>query len=120
MALTIPPILLCAMVIIFIFCFMRYMTTKKEHFLHDTIRKSDITNIVNVTDTTNVIEDDYEQDEIDKYNNTFFSFGTRINNSSHLMDPVDNVNLINRSGKGLKGKSISAIYDKLTNAREYK
>lgn len=63
---------------------------------------------------------DEEGDKIDKYRNDFFGFQTRINNSSHLNDPVDNINITGLENPDLVGKNISEIYDGLVNSNDYK
>lgn len=61
-----------------------------------------------------------ECDAIDKYNNIFFGFRDRTNNSSNQNDPVNNINITNKGNDYLIGSNISDIYDDLVNSYDYK
>lgn len=56
---------------------------------------------------------DTERNRIDKYCNNFFAFNDRINNTSHLQDVVDNINITNKAQDFDIGMNISTIYDNL-------
>lgn len=79
------------------------------------------------TATSNVHELDYpqmadknERDRNEKFRNRFFDFRNKINNTSHLNDPVDNINMTNNAQTFANGESIGDIYDKLVNSYDYK
>ena len=64
--------------------------------------------------------EDAECAKIDSYRKHFFQFNDRINNSSHLGDPVDNINITNKAQDYPIGKTIANIYDDLVNSNEFK
>jgi len=68
----------------------------------------------------NETHDDPERDMIDTYRRNFFSFGDRVNNSSHLNDPVDNLNITNNANDFNVGANIADIYDTIVNTNNYK
>jgi len=63
---------------------------------------------------------DSECDRIDNYRHKFFEFNDRINQTTHLIDPVDNINATNKAQDYLLGGKISDIYDDLVNSNKYK
>jgi len=84
---------------------------------------SDNIHMIDAIHNKQVVEDpfyDKKTAETDMYRNNFFSFQNRINNTSHLGDPVDNMNINGLSGKQVIGKDIAEIYDELVNSNDYK
>jgi len=61
-----------------------------------------------------------ECNEIDKHRVNFFAFNDRINNTSHLNDSVDNINITNKAQNYNLGVSVANIYDDLVNSNQYK
>lgn len=61
-----------------------------------------------------------EPSRIDRYRNNFFAFNDRIYNSSHLDDPVDNLNISDNGNDFPVGMPVSEVYDILVNTGGYK
>lgn len=105
--------------------YMYYITKQKDETFGVDYIPNDASN-VHLNDFKNnkkIITDpcyDAESDNVDKYRNEFFSFQTRINNTSHLNDPVDNINIVGLENPDMIGKNISEIYDELVNSNDYK
>lgn len=78
-----------------------------------------IDNIMSFEQTT-IPQNDKECDEINNYRVNFFAFNDRINNTSHLDDAVDNINITNKAQNYKLGVSIANIYDDLVNSNKYK
>lgn len=57
--------------------------------------------------------EDAECDRIDNYRHKFFEFNDRINQTTHLGDPVDAINITNKAQDYNIGASIADIYDDL-------
>jgi uncharacterized protein with von Willebrand factor type A (vWA) domain len=61
-----------------------------------------------------------EINEIDNFRVNFFAFNDHINNTTHLLDAVDNINITNKAQNYNVGTNISQIYDDLVNSNQYK
>lgn len=61
-----------------------------------------------------------ESEMIDNYRINFFKFNDHINNTSHLMDSVDALNMTNNAQDYRNGLEISHIYDDLVAGIKYK
>ena len=57
--------------------------------------------------------EDAECERIDNYRHKFFEFNDRINQTTHLGDPVDAINITNKAQDYNIGTSIADIYDDL-------
>lgn len=60
--------------------------------------------------------DDETRKRTDDYRKRFFEFSDRINNTTHLGDPVDNINITDKSRNYVLGGTIANIYDDLVDA----
>lgn len=66
------------------------------------------------------ILDQHNRERNDKFRNRFFAFRNKINNTTHLNDPVDNMGMTNNAQMFENGDTIGNIYDKLVNSYDYK
>lgn len=66
------------------------------------------------------IDNDDVSARIDNYRHKFFEFHDRINHNTHLDDPVDMINMMDKGQSYELGTHISNIYDDLTNKNNYK
>lgn len=87
-----------------------------NNVFHDNEKASEILDIVSDKnfEISETIENLYLG--LDKYQNDFFSFDDKINHASSFAeaDAVDKINLVTLNVNNLQGKTISEVYDKLT------
>lgn len=93
-----------------------------SHNANDVLPDNSVVSTDNISSHELTTQDcsDNECAQIDAFRNKFFSFSDRINNSTHLSDAVDMVNITNKAQDYNTGQTIADIYDDLTKANKYK
>ena len=104
-------------IIIVVFCMIYFKTTpnnqqKKKKVLLKKPKKETFT-ISPIEEST--YNKSIERKQINDFNDSFFNFNNRINNSSIVNDPITKINILRSSTNENIGESIQDIYDNIAN-----